>query len=65
MGIRNEKVWESLPVTDDIIFDVSWFIESTAYSFGGVHNDYPRRQGFEKDFREFLKRRGLKIVKED
>lgn len=49
-----------IPLTNDPIYDLSWFIEGAAYSISG---DNPRRQGFERKLREYLESRQLDIVK--
>jgi hypothetical protein len=53
-------MYEKIPQTDDLVYDLSWFIEQAAYR--NYTDDCPRRQGFEKRLREFLEERKLQIV---
>ncbi len=58
---ENQK-FKLIPETDDLISDMSWFIEWAAYSISG---DNPRRQGFEKKLRDYLESRELYIARKE
>lgn len=62
MPSKEFPFFEHVPVTDDLIRDLSWFIEGAAYHIG---KDCPRREGFEKKLRAFLTERNLVLRKEE
>ena len=59
--MENKTDNNKIPQTDDLVYDMSWFIEWAAYSISG---DNPRRKGFERKLRDYLKSRELYIARE-